>query len=1118
MKPNSNFLLEMKSTNQRDRALAKIKEEKEEKAKQKVTEKYAQKIVHSLKKYTRKEKGIRDLLKSTETKLGDIENLAKLMEKRNQAFKLPFQHVLNLTMSLHKAFMHYFKKMSYLAARSGKGKQSVQKFKTEFKPYLLCLEKLLIQVMKSCDDPNSENLYNSTFNYETMFVKEDIKTWRSALNFKRLFLMTFMALELGNTYSELYSSSTQKICLKFLLLFLSPETYLKFSSCKSDLNLKILYKLLIETSLAYPHIAEKSVLLKSKTISKLLGALLRSQISYKKEFSYDEIIFNTLEVSVSLFHIYTIANSHKKLPKVHEQVQYDYYLHFQSEFLLNILSIPRISKFILLYMGRTPTNVKFSEMKMQIESKCEYSDILINTHWKDIFQSFLYINFNDPFNPNLKELFVNRFQDSKSLFYFLIGNTVDLLFEIFIHLPASDLFSLLSVLNLSFSFITGAWLETLFFTGTTDLDYLLLRNQFECLFDRNHVTQLFLRIADVKPSTKGKQPSNMMEEEIKIDTSSKGKKGVVKKDIIVVSKAEFSDEFQPNLFSLLCEFYASVLSACYQGEHTQALISGAVNSLAFDSSFIRRLWLFIKMFQDIDAVSLHHTYLMGKQSLLSSLVIFSMLYYNHLLITDAEDFAVNNVFSGEEIKSMLKLLLNIIIDLNWNMATTVSNRTAAFLAYQGARLLKQLYEFNQEKELLPKKQWLLEASKIKEILKEAALDKSRGGYLVKRLPFTIPFETRLQIFKNQIQYEKSLYPAAYRITIRRNNLFEDGFNAFNDSKINLKSRIQVVFVDEFGNYEDGIDGGGLFKEFLTELSSLVFNPEYGLFKVAEKDATLYPNPESATFYGPDHIPAYYFVGLVLGRSLYDNILISCEFSHFFLRTMLGKMNYLNELQSLDPDLFHNLKFLKNYEGDVKDLCLTFSVSDSGNTGKEIDLIPNGREIAVTNENKFKYIYCMANHKLNTEIKNQCKAFMAGLTKVIPLEWIQIFDEKELQIAMSGTRQPIDVQDLKKHTVYKGYFSWDGYIKDFWKLVESFNDTEKELLIKFVTSCSRPPILGFETLNPPFTIQCVDSEKDTKLPTASTCFNTLKLPKYSNAKKLKEKLLTAITSGAGFHLA
>ena len=40
----------------------------------------------------------------------------------------------------------------------------------------------------------------------------------------------------------------------------------------------------------------------------------------------------------------------------------------------------------------------------------------------------------------------------------------------------------------------------------------------------------------------------------------------------------------------------------------------------------------------------------------------------------------------------------------------------------------------------------------------------------------------------------------------------------------------------------------------------------------------------------------------------------------------------------------------------------------------------------------------------------------------------------------------------------------------------------------------------------------------RLPSASTCYNMLKLPDYRRASTLKEKLLYAITSNAGFEMS
>lgn len=46
----------------------------------------------------------------------------------------------------------------------------------------------------------------------------------------------------------------------------------------------------------------------------------------------------------------------------------------------------------------------------------------------------------------------------------------------------------------------------------------------------------------------------------------------------------------------------------------------------------------------------------------------------------------------------------------------------------------------------------------------------------------------------------------------------------------------------------------------------------------------------------------------------------------------------------------------------------------------------------------------------------------------------------------------------------GYSADHPVIKIFWRVVEGFTDEEKRKLLKFVTSCSRPPLLGFKVHN------------------------------------------------------
>lgn len=90
---------------------------------------------------------------------------------------------------------------------------------------------------------------------------------------------------------------------------------------------------------------------------------------------------------------------------------------------------------------------------------------------------------------------------------------------------------------------------------------------------------------------------------------------------------------------------------------------------------------------------------------------------------------------------------------------------------------------------------------------------------------------------------------------------------------------------------------------------------------------------------------------------------------------------------------------------------------------------------------------------------------------------------------------------------------------FWEVVEEFDDRDRGALLKFVTSCSRPPLLGFRALQPCISIHQVNiRDDDERLPTAGTCMNLLKLPKYSNKATLRDKLRYSIHNGLGFELS
>nr|XP_019541237.2 ubiquitin-protein ligase E3C [Aedes albopictus] len=404
----------------------------------------------------------------------------------------------------------------------------------------------------------------------------------------------------------------------------------------------------------------------------------------------------------------------------------------------------------------------------------------------------------------------------------------------------------------------------------------------------------------------------------------------------------------------------------------------------------------------------------------------------------------------------------------------------------------------------------------------------RSITILREIPFVVAFNTRVGVFQGLVAADKLrtqgdlqgfLQGPSIQLTVRRSHLYEDAFDKLSPlNEPDLRPKFRIEMVNSAGMREAGIDGGGVFREFLSELIKTAFDPHRGFFMIS-KDNMLYPNPSVGKIV-EDYQRHYYFIGRILGKALYENLLVELPLAEFFLSKLAGKHSDvdIHQLASLDPVLHRNLMSLKAYEGDVADLGLDFTIvcDELGETRIE-ELKPNGANITVSSSNRLEYIQLMADFKLNKQIRSQCLAFRQGLANVLPIEWLYMFSNKELQVLISGAEIPVDVNDLRQNTRYGGDFTLEHQtIQLFWKVVEEFDDIQRRQLLKFVTSCSRPPLLGFKDLDPPF---CIQNAGDTdRLPSASTCMNLLKLPAFEKEDVLREKLIYAIQSGAGFELS
>lgn len=569
--------------------------------------------------------------------------------------------------------------------------------------------------------------------------------------------------------------------------------------------------------------------------------------------------------------------------------------------------------------------------------------------------------------------------------------------------------------------------------------------------------------------------------------------------------------------------------------------------LAYRTELVPVLWNFMKRChenQKWSSLSQQLSYLSGDaHGWLLPLAVFCPVYKHMLTIVDNEEFYEREKpLSLKDIRCLIIILRQALWQLLWINPTTPpmkyatntsSNKrqTEQFIQERvsivASELLSQLQDWNNRQQFTSPSDF--QADGVNEFfISQAVTENTRANDILKQAPFLVPFTSRVKIFTSQLTAVRQRHGSnsvftRNRFRIRRDHILEDAYNQMSAlSEDDLRGVIRVTFVNEFGVEEAGIDGGGIFKDFMENITRAAFDVQYGLFKETT-DHLLYPNPGSGMTH-EQHLQFFHFLGTLLAKAMFEGILVDIPFATFFLSKLKQKYNYLNDLPSLDPELYRHLIFLKHYEGDISELELYFViVNNEYGEQTEEELLPDGKNLRVTNENVITFIHLVANHRLNFQIRQQSSHFLRGFQLLIQKDWIDMFNEHELQLLISGSLDSLDVDDIRLNTNYAGGYHKEHYVIEmFWEVLKSFSLENQKKFLKFVTGCSRGPLLGFRYLEPLFCIQRAagnaSEEALDRLPTSATCMNLLKLPPYRSKEQMETKLLYAINADAGFDLS
>jgi E3 ubiquitin-protein ligase HUWE1 len=129
--------------------------------------------------------------------------------------------------------------------------------------------------------------------------------------------------------------------------------------------------------------------------------------------------------------------------------------------------------------------------------------------------------------------------------------------------------------------------------------------------------------------------------------------------------------------------------------------------------------------------------------------------------------------------------------------------------------------------------------------------------LMLKVPRFIDFDNKRAHFRSKIKHQHDHHHSPLRISVRRAYVLEDSYNQLRMRPTqDLKGRLTVHFQGE-----EGIDAGGLTREWYQLLSRVIFDKGALLFTTVGNESTFQPNPNSV--YQTEHLSYFKFVGRVV---------------------------------------------------------------------------------------------------------------------------------------------------------------------------------------------------------------------------------------------------------------
>ncbi|KIW74214.1 hypothetical protein Z517_12154 [Fonsecaea pedrosoi CBS 271.37] len=383
------------------------------------------------------------------------------------------------------------------------------------------------------------------------------------------------------------------------------------------------------------------------------------------------------------------------------------------------------------------------------------------------------------------------------------------------------------------------------------------------------------------------------------------------------------------------------------------------------------------------------------------------------------------------------------------------------------------------------------------------------------------------------------------LKVRRECLVEDSLRSVSEvvgsGGSDIKKGLRIDFQGE-----EGVDAGGLRKEWFLLLVREIFDPHHGLFVYDDDSQYCYFNP-----FCFESSEQFFLVGVLVGLAIYNSTILDVAFPPFVFKKMLAsapatgdklssipKVGHgftLEDLAEFRPALARGFRQLLEFEGDVEEtFCRDFVVEmDRYGDIIQIPLCPGGEKRAVNNSNRREFVDLYIHYLLDTAVARQYEPFKRGFFTVCGGNALSLFRPEEIELLVRGSDEPLDIASLRAVATYEGWPKQEGPPENqpqvvwFWEFFARVSPGDQRKILSFITASDRIPAMGATNLV--IRIQLIRAKEEMdefgrptnkpveRFPIARTCFNTLSLYRYASREKLEEKLWMAVMGSEGFGL-